>query len=481
MPSFGDINFRYTDARTENTHAPEIIEHAFVDVEGVSQQILRADRFIVSGQKGAGKTALAYRMLFLAQQRPEHRVWIEDLNTFEFNLLHYAQPQNERHTENTSTAWKCLLLMRMISIMADDVAYSDIHPEIIKVRSRLAAAGYMIDEPLSEVADRVRRPDFYQAIASLFQQSPRLEESDIPTRPAQLFKLLTRTFRALPEAPGWYLLFIDGLDDPMRFYENVRARRYMADLVAAVKDVNELLLTGQPRAKIILLAREEILKDLPDPNLTKTLVDFGLPLRWHDGYGRLETSSLVGVIARRAQLAGFDFSGSSLAKEWFPYKVNNSFALPWIARRTRYLPRDLIRFFAELQALGKEPPFTEGLIYRAAKTYSDWFYEELLDAIKGLVADEVRMSLKGMFLTLRQEFYLDEFANELDKRNLGDPRSAAAIARELFGTGWLGQYSDGTFPRRFESVYLNRRATFDRTRKCVIHQGLLPHLGFSTH
>ncbi len=73
MNTFKEINFKYTDAEEEKLYAPELLDQAYVDINGILEEIEKSENFLVIGPKGSGKTALSSK-LQLMEKSQGHRV-----------------------------------------------------------------------------------------------------------------------------------------------------------------------------------------------------------------------------------------------------------------------------------------------------------------------------------------------------------------------------------------------------------------------
>lgn len=62
MSQFKNINFKYTDAEEEKLYAPELIDQAYVDVNGILNVIKSPEKYLVIGPKGSGKSALSSKL-----------------------------------------------------------------------------------------------------------------------------------------------------------------------------------------------------------------------------------------------------------------------------------------------------------------------------------------------------------------------------------------------------------------------------------
>jgi hypothetical protein len=109
----------------------------------------------------------------------------------------------------------------------------------------------------------------------------------------------------------------------------------------------------------------------------------------------------------------------------------------YILARTRFLPRDIIRFFYYLQKIGNIP-FKTVDVLAAERDYSQWFFEELHDSLAGLVDEKVRNSLSGILAELGKSFKVKELNSSLERRGLASLISGDELAKLLFETHWIG-------------------------------------------
>ena len=75
----------------------------------------------------------------------------------------------------------------------------------------------------------------------------------------------------------------------------------------------------------------------------------------------------------------------------------------YILARTRFLPRDIIRFFYYLQKI-VNLRFKVSVVLAAEMEYSQWFFDELYDSLAGLVDERVRSSLSDILAELGRTF-----------------------------------------------------------------------------
>lgn len=473
---FQQINFEYTDAQEERIHAPELIESAYVDINSITDEIFKPNKYLVYGPKGAGKSALASKLVSLASKRWDFFCKVDDLEEFEFNLLKKTGGKTGDKIGGGVTVWKLLLYIRMFASFSDDQFLSKAGSRIQIFSSELRQYGFLDSTSLVEIMQETSRKGLYTkfsgTIAAIQAKLERVESLKVKD-PAELVKAIELAFDDLPDFDSTHYLILDGLDYPLR---NGRDNApYLADLIAAVRQVNNKFATSNFKAKIIVLFRDEILDIIPDPNLTKRANDNGISLDWYDLEKSPFETYLLKVIEERAKLAGYDQSIKELWSIWFPKIVAGKDSVNFILDSTRYLPRDLISFFRNLQKINKEPPFTEQDVFQAMNSYSGWLVEELSDALVGLVDEDVRLGMEGMLSEIGPRFRTKEFQDVMDDYGL-DSTKAEKVLQELFKTSWIGNVWKKFDSNRFAWKHRNKKAIFSPRKNSVVHNGLLKAL-----
>ena len=114
-----------------------MIRDAFVEIEDISAQLERPDKFIVIGPKGAGKTAVASRAFLLADSNALRFVEVDQLETFEFGLLKKIGGAGTQQFGGAHSAWKLLLLLRLFELLVEDESLSARNHDFHKFVSQL--------------------------------------------------------------------------------------------------------------------------------------------------------------------------------------------------------------------------------------------------------------------------------------------------------------------------------------------------------
>lgn len=473
---FSDINFNYTDAQEERIYAPELIDSAYVDINNITEEVLKPNKYLVHGPKGAGKSALASKLKFMSESQWDFFCEIDDMEEFEFNLLKKTSGISGEKVGGSVTVWKLLLYIRILSLYQDNSFLTDSGSTINALFSDLKTYGFLSSKSLLQVVQETSRKGLYSkfstTVASFQGKAEKAADSKVKD-PAELVEAIESALKELPEITSKHYLVIDGLDYLLRNGRGFSG--YLADLIAAVRQVNNYFSELKNQSKVIVLFRDEVLALVPDPNLTKRINDNGIPLDWYDKEGKPFDSYLLQVIESRAQIAGFNKDIKYLWKEWFPVKIANKDSILFVLDSTRYLPRDLISFFRSLQALKKEPPFNDQDIFSALNSYSDWFASELSDALVGLVDENVRDSIEGIFSEIGPRFDTSDFKESLEEYGL-DKEHAEKILHTLFNTSWIGNVWTKYDSPRYAWKHRRKKSVFSPRKKSVVHNGLLKSL-----
>ncbi|EKN6364548.1 TPA: hypothetical protein PXP09_001974 [Yersinia enterocolitica] len=470
---FLDINFEYTDAQEERIYAPDLIESAFVDINGITESIFKANKYIVYGPKGAGKSALASKLKFMSEGEWDFFCDVDDLEEFEFSLLKETSGVSGDNIGGNVNVWKFLLYIRILSLYEDNNYISDSSSSIGVLFSELKKYGFLSSKSLVQVVQETSRKGLYtkfsntvSSIQSSFDKSSDFKVKD----PAGLVEAIELALKELSNIESKHYLIIDGLDYLLR--DGKGNAGYLVDLIAATRQVNNTFSQLKNESKVIVLFRDEVLDFLPDPNLTKRINDNGIALDWYDKEGNPFDSYLLKVIENRAKIAGFDKNIRELWKSWFPIKIGKKDSILFVLDSTRYLPRDVISFFRAMQSLRKEPPFDAQDVYSALTDYSEWFSSELSDALVGLLDEEVRTSISGILSDIGPRFSVSGFKQSLLDDNLKE-ESAEKILSSLFNTSWIGNIWYKYESPRYAWKHRREKAVFSARKNCIVHNGLL--------
>lgn len=470
---FQNINFRYTDAQEEKHYSPEIIEKTFVDLGNILEKIKRPEKFIVSGPKGAGKSALASKLQMESEHSWNLFVNSDNLEQFDFRLLAKSTSEKACGLNSTVNVWQLLLLIRFVPLFLNDHAVADGNDSLRKLNLGLERIGLETSDSLINIVEYTSSKGVFSKLKGLAGEvgfNIGSNEKCNIKQPAEIvntIKYVLREIRGV-ELKKYYLI-LDGLDYTIRY--GIDNAHYLADLISASRLLNLYFSNLKIDAKIILLLRDEILTAIPDPNLAKRINDNGIPLKWYDNSRDPFRTSLLEVIQKRANLVGITGNISDIWSQWFDSDVEQK-ELKLILDNTRYLPRDLISFFRELQKIKTTPPFSREDILAALANYSDWFFSELNDSLVGIIDEDIRVNLPSILSSVGKKFSIDDFNNAKEKICPTSKSSSESILRELFNTSWIGNMWDDNGQFRYAWRHRKKNAVFNSNFSICLHKGL---------
>ena len=474
MYEFSKINFKYTDAEEEKLYAPELIDQAYVDINGILNEIKNPEKFLVIGPKGSGKTALSSKLQLMEKNEWNLFVDNDELEQFEFSLLNKCGAQKGTSIGGALTVWQLILSIRFFSLLLKDEAFRGDNKEIEEFQNKLKKYGLSDSDSIISIVQYTSRRGIFGKLKSVISEvrGEKSEEENYKLKdPAAIFSAIKEVLKGMKVADSHYYLLLDGLDHILRKGRNNAP--YIADLINAVRQLNIFFSQCGIKAKVIILIRNEVIQIIPDPNLTKRINDNGAQLKWYDNTRAPFETSLLKIIENRAVLVGYNKNIKTLWNELFPARINYSSSFDFVMVNTRYLPRDLISFFREVQALGKKPPFDRIDVLSALNNYSDWFLQELSDALVGLVDEKLRTELPDIITGLGRNFSLDQFKSKLKEYGVSSNSKIEQVARELFNASWIGNvWKTEKGSRRYNWKHRKLNAKLNLKHEIIVHSGL---------
>jgi len=472
VPKFQDIFFKYTDADEECRRHPELFEEAYVDINAILKNIRSPEKFMVIGPKGAGKTALSAKLSLQGANSWDIFVNSDILEQFEYQLL--EKTGGGKQLGGSISVWQLLLFLRLLPVFLCDENFCSKNNRLVSFEATLKKYGFVESSSLLKIVQYTSRRGVYASFKKAFAdiQGKIEDEKEYKIKdPSALLNSIKEEFKTLSPTQSSYYLLLDGLDCTLRAGRNHSSK--IVDLINASRELNLYFSSLGIDAKVIILIRDDVIKILPDPNLTKRMVDNGVQLRWYDNTRAPFDTNLLEIIEKRAHLAGFDGSIKELWRSWFPKIIHGKDSLYFVLTNTRYLPRDLISFFRELQNFSKEPPFSEIDVLSALNNYSDWFHQELQDALVGFVGENIRTEISDIITDLGKNFSIQEFQEALINLGLiSENQKATQIARVLFNASWVGNSWEIDGKRRYSWRHRKTNAKLSSKHRLEVHTGL---------
>lgn len=475
--SFGDLNFGFSSAHAESVRDPNLLLDGFFDPNGIAKKIRDGQPFIVIGQKGSGKSAIAEHLFLEARDSHDLFVDLVDLREFPYHVLGDigGDPSSPPLVK---VGWTWLLLVRLMEKLLEDQGASNKSLASLKDASKqLKKLGLVPSDSFrqlglssAEISLKGGLPPFVSGAisASTGGQSRELSAD----RAAGT--LLNRI--AEYSSPNRHLMIIDGLDELLSPQRDIFTA--LAALLDCVEDLNTTFFRAQSPVKIVLLCRRELYEKIPSLNKNKLRQDFGLTLDWYSA--RYVKSPLIGLAKHRARLSGLEGNPFEL----LPPKVGVRAAAgardrvnttDFILSHTRSTPRDLVNIFAAIQREAGGDRVTGQMIRDAMTGYSvDYFLPEIKDELQGYFSPEDVETLVGLLGGLgKRDFAVSDLLGLAERRDIDTDLAQAGIAA-LFECSAVGQVRSIDGRARHLFRFRDRALAIDPKRVMIIHRGAWP-------
>ncbi|QXP62718.1 hypothetical protein [Polaribacter sp. HaHaR_3_91] len=437
---------------------------------------LDSEKFIITGRKGSGKSAIAEYIYYTAQN--DANSFCSFIKTRDFDSNKIVQLGKEAGfpiEEKLLFEW--LILTKLISLLTEDQSVNDIK-SYKDLKIFLQRNSGLVDIKSYEIKEIVREQSFEvnieylkRVFSALFNRKIGIKEHKAP-----FYKILQPlkevVLKLLKENIGsgneFYLIF-DDLD--IGFKENNKKTvENITNILRVAKDYNiDYFGKEGLKAKVIILLRDDLKRIIVKHNAdtAKLFSSYEIPLIWyeHDKFRNDENSvGLKKLINKRISLnfekKGIDYdkndSWNSLFKNEYQYSGSS---FKHLIDYTFFRPRDLILLLKPLPRNSYDIPIK----FYNAKSLIKSFVEELILEVKNeLSASFNEEDITKIFLALKnlkknQPLDKVDLINEFSNVNLEYDKELALIL--LFEYSILGNIDNDDYSST--KIYFKHREKLD--------------------
>ena len=391
-------------------------------------------KFIVSGQKGSGKTILGRYIQAEINSQENSICNIINKNLFTFQKLVEVGPIHLDTDEYTSFyKWvlyreisKCILcrdinpLERkekpLLKRIADTLRYkSSLHNLKAFFDVRYQKGNYKYDSYTTE--DQLYGSGNIEGIFNSYKASLNALKKKVKKYDSKKY------YECLLEVQNWILtclsfvnviIILDDLDElELKLDDSNDSVRFLLRLIEAVNEINILFSEHNIKgSKCIILMRTDILQEINkhSSNLSKIREDKEVNLYWIDkNYNYPHEHVLMEMILNKIKVSCSSLSGLSneeLYKTLFPEKVDNKDMVRYIIDYSFGRPRDFIRYLQiVMREFPNETKITSRMLAHCKKDYSDKFCSELYNELYIHLDNEYVDQLLGLLKDLRKKSF----------------------------------------------------------------------------
>jgi hypothetical protein len=473
------------EAEAESTTNSKVqLDDVFEDFLNVLTK-LQNEKFIISGRKGSGKSAIAEKIYSLARDNSEYFCDFIKKNDIDIEKITQLATANDNAiSQELLIEW--IILTKIVNQLISNQSLSNLK-EIKDLKIFLKKNSGFIDIKSNQI-DEVAQNKGWEVNVDYFKRYLTTKfgnKYDIKSSKAPFYKLLPHLkatvkdlFLNTQNRENHYLLIFDDLDINFnsKSEQNIQT---LLNLLRIVKDYNIAFFGKEGiSVKIILLLRDDISRFLlnADADTAKMFASYEIVLNWY------QHSSLF---KNEDDLKIKQFINKRIAHNFENNDIDYDFARPWesliandetyqfssfkyIIDHTLIRPRDLILFFKPLAELSLPIPISKTDVNVLLGKYSVEFVKELRNE---LAAHYSAKDINNIFNTFNS-CYQDAvtfgfFENELKKNDFTE--KAHELAELLFDLSIIGNttITNKTFFKHWkkdDEVFM-----FNKSDKIILH------------
>jgi len=470
MP-YKNLQLGYASAEQESAMCPQLLLEGFLDEEKFAHELSFGSRFLVLGDKGSGKSALAQHIRLTAERKSN--IFVRTVYLSDFPFVNFAKIINtdELPASRYPTAWSWILLLYVLdSFRSDQGSPTGSDDDFLHAVEFLSKLGLIPSPELKHLVNISTKAEFKLKLTPFFEakktiMSPNIKEP-VPFLVEKLLGLISR-FRSQSK----HLLFVDGLDDILTF-EDIQYEA-LAALLSETNRLNTCFHQSGTPAKIILLCRTDLFERLPGPNKNKIRQDSSILLDWYGSESDPMETKLVKLANRRARLS--DRSIVNLFHEYFQKSYRNGSLIGFLLNYTRHNPRDFIQLLKAIQRHETSVRVDSKSIGEALADYSEnYFLPEIRDILDGFIDKrDIDLVFRLLGAQGKRTFYfssLKKFVRAIPKYRSLD---LDTILDGLFECGVIGNRISNASSKSYTRFKYRNRNSVLNYRDEIIIQGAL--------
>lgn len=386
------------EAEAELTNSsPIYLGEVFSDYLSVLPQ-LEQEKFIVSGRKGSGKTAIAESIRYEADKSPN--TFCRMIKNKDFDKESTVQEVSDEEGEIQKQLFEWLILTNLLSMITENVALEDyeamdqLRRFLNKNRGHIEIDNFEVDEVFEEESYKIDITYLKRAFQASFG-----DRVGISAQKAPFYKISEDLRRVITDLlkeeaksirDNKYILIFDDLDIGFDS-SSEKDINLLLSLIRKAREYNNEVFGKSPiKAKVIVLIRRDIEKLLKShaADSAKIFSTYGVNLKWYEHIkfeGHEDKTMLMKFIEDRIRYA-FDKHEKDYDKDnpWkslvkpnaSKYEYESGFK--FIIDHTFYRPRDLILFFQPIRTQSWELPLSYKRVNKLTVKYAD----ELVNEVK---------------------------------------------------------------------------------------------------
>jgi hypothetical protein len=447
-PQLRDFFIGKIDAKNELLTNSEKENKRFLDSYLVPENLTlssfyNGQKYIISGLKGTGKTALLQYIALSAQKDIEaHTSFILFKSEFtEDDKKDFSRAINTTYSDKTTipeeedytNIWQWFLHRHFVkNIKSNSLPFHD-NKEFQKYKECVLApkigdesSGITSFLPSLKRGNVELEGDFEFFKGKLGLDFEWINKERRQVKFNSIVKQADELFKKLTPSSNKYLIFIDELEltlGKLKTYE--KDIRLIRDLIVAVNTINNLCLKSNYPINFITAIRSEVLTSIPasGKEINKVISDFGITLNWNQAGSSVNQQPLIKIINKKLRASEHAMeidmteNGDQLWSKYFSSQINGSTPQEYILHNTWYRPRDIVRLLSIAQEqYPNSTQFTNVVFNGIRKDYSTKSWVEHTEELRTKFSSDDIEGIKKILYGLKCPFSYNDITIECDRK-----------------------------------------------------------------
>lgn len=458
-------------AEAELAEKPELLDKGFYDPASLLTEMRQGAKFLVLGQKGSGKSAIACKLVL--QARTSSDLFVNHIHLRDFPFTDFGQIVTGRDEVKFPASWKYLLsilLYRSFALDNGSNAFQD--EDIFEATRQLERLGLISDASLAQVVRKSKSNHFKASLPVGIGNISVDWANDSSSKIIELAELLIHTARKF-RSQSYHLIFIDGLDDVL--ISNPSQLAVLGALVLEVDRLNRVLRDGGSPIKVVVLCRSDLYERMSNPNKNKIRQDYGIQLDWYHNPREPSNSKLIALANQRASIVRKDIEDFFTLFMQPYFRVDDYYedVRHYLLDMTRHTPRDFLQLITHILRFYASDGKSRDSFMAGLRSYSqNYFLPEIKDELDGFCSEgHVKLTLRTIRSLSLRDFRLDQLV-ELAGNEHRD--AMEDVLSQLYEAGAVGNVIDRPGGSHFFTFkFRNPETEFDSRRRITLHRGML--------
>ena len=402
------------EAEGENRKGQSLLDF-FEDYMGIIQDI-KHEKFIITGRKGAGKTAIV--KYFRDNSSEENGLYSETVKSSDVVLEKAVQCAGEENDDTYGCLYEWIILTKFVRMLLQTryVCATNEYNALVNFQKKNSGLLNVDEWKTLNLEKADNRLINFSPFKGVFQaelgktiKSNNIKADFIAFIPA-LREVVMKMLRFKGLECFNFIVMFDDLDINFKLAKPQDKKRIL-NLIRITRDYNTQYLLNT-KSKIIIFIRDDVSNHLmgTEADKAKLFASYESRLNWFDENEGEENTMLRKFINKRIKLA-FDTLGIECDDDAWTSLVNNSpckdyndkTAFKFILDFTYYLPRDILNVFRDLEKKDFQIPLKPADVKTLLKEYVKKKKDEITDEL--VIQFEDSDSIEAIVETLRDLSY----------------------------------------------------------------------------